>query len=134
MAGCQRRNTRQRQMVLQELRASYVHPTAGEIYQSVRDRLPNISLGTVYRNLDILLETGQAIRLASILGQEARYDGRCEPHVHFQCHECGRIYDLNSAWPALDDLVGKMLEGHAIAGFQLLLHGTCLECSSSNHD
>jgi Fe2+ or Zn2+ uptake regulation protein len=128
MAGCQRRNTRQRQVVLEQLRASYSHPTASELYQTVREVMPRISLGTVYRNLDILQETGQAIRLSGIVGSEAHYDGRCDPHLHFQCRQCGRIHDLESAWPALEELVGQTIEGHAVMDCQAMLTGNCREC------
>lgn len=128
MSSCQRRNTRQRQIVLQELRASRSHPTAGELYRQVRQQLPRISLGTVYRNLDILLEMGQAIRLAGVEGQEARYDGCVNPHLHFQCRQCGAIHDLEIALPGPADLVGRTVEGHAITGHQTILYGTCRDC------
>ncbi len=129
MSGCQRRNTRQRQVVLQELRATKTHPTASELYKRVRQQMPRISLGTVYRNLDILQETGQAIRLAGIEGQEARFDGCPDPHMHFQCRECGKIHDLDATWPGLNDLVGTTFEGHRIEGLQVILYGSCQRCS-----
>jgi len=109
MSVCQRRNTRQRQVVLSTLCEMNSHPTAGELYRLVREKLPRISLGTVYRNLEILQETGQAVRLAGCNGQEARYDGRTEPHL-------------------LDDLLDKTIEGHRTDGYHLILHGTCLDC------
>jgi Fur family ferric uptake transcriptional regulator len=127
-ATCQRRNTRQRQVVLEELRSDFSHPTAGELYRKVRERLPRISLGTVYRNLEILQETGQAVRLAGCSGQEARYDGRPEPHLHFYCHECDGVQDLDTVLPVLDDLVGSTLEQHAIDGYHVILRGTCRRC------
>jgi Fur family transcriptional regulator, ferric uptake regulator len=134
MAGCQRRHTRQRQVVLEQLRACYCHPTAGELYQRVREYLPRISLGTVYRNLDILQESGQAIRLAGVMGSEARYDGRCEPHLHFQCGQCGQILDLQTEYPALDELVGTTVEGHTVTSYQVLLHGDCRTCALSGRE
>ena len=109
MTTCQRRNTRQRQIVLEALRATCEHPTAGELYKTVRERMPRISLGTVYRNLEILQETGQAVRLAGCSGQEARYDGRCDPHLHLVCGECGGVRDLDTVLPVLDDLLGTYL-------------------------
>jgi len=128
MSATQRRNTRQRQVVLEELRATRSHPTAGELYHSVRDRLPRISLGTVYRNLDILQETGDVIRLAGCVGQEARYDGNPEPHLHLQCQRCQRVCDLDTVLPVLDDLVGSTLEGHGIDGYHVILRGVCRHC------
>ena len=125
---CQRRNTRQRQVVLEELQAECSHPTAGELYRRVRGRLPRISLGTVYRNLEILQETGQAVRLAGCSGQEARYDGRAEPHLHFHCTQCESIVDLETMFPLMDDLIGSSLENHAIDGYHVILRGTCSRC------
>ncbi|HOX24455.1 MAG TPA: transcriptional repressor [Candidatus Krumholzibacteria bacterium] len=128
---CQRRNTRQRQVVLEELRASFSHPTAGDLYRTVVARMPQISLGTVYRNLEILQESGQAIRLAGCTGQEARYDGRTDPHLHFQCCKCARISDLDTMLPLLDELVGTTVEGHEVTAYQVVLRGTCRACGSS---
>jgi Fur family ferric uptake transcriptional regulator len=128
MTVYQRRNTRQRQVVLEELQASVSHPTAGELYRTVRERLPRISLGTVYRNLEILQETGEAVRLAGLAGQEARYDGHTQPHLHFQCRHCNRILDLETVMPVLDDLVGSTVEGHEISGYNVILQGSCREC------
>jgi len=125
---CQRRNTRQRQVVLEELRSDCSHPTAGELYRRVREHLPRISLGTVYRNLEILQETGQAVRLAGCSGQEARYDGRAEPHLHFHCHQCESIADLETVLPVLDDLVGGALENNLIDGYHVILRGVCRRC------
>lgn len=129
MSRCQRRNTRQRQVILQELRANRSHPTAGELYKQVRQHMPHISLGTVYRNLDILQEAGQVMRLTGLAGQEARYDGCATPHLHFQCRTCAAIYDLEAGWPSLDEMVGKCLEEHTIAGYQVLLYGICRYCA-----
>jgi len=125
---CQRRNTRQRQVVLEELMAECSHPTAGELYRRVRERLPRISLGTVYRNLEILQESGQAVRLAGCSGQEARYDGRPEPHLHFHCTGCENITDLETVFPLMDDLLGSTLENHEIDGYHVILRGTCRRC------
>jgi Fe2+ or Zn2+ uptake regulation protein len=132
MSACQRRNTRQRQVVLEELRATCSHPTAGELYHAVRDRMPRISLGTVYRNLDILQETGDVVRLAGCVGQEARYDGNPEPHLHLQCQQCHRVCDLDTVLPVLDDLVGSTLEGHAIDGYHVILRGVCRHCRNGS--
>lgn len=128
MTGCQRRNTRQRQTVLQELRASRSHPTASELLRLVRLHMPQISIGTIYRNLEILQEQGQAIRLAGIVGHEARYDGCVTPHSHFQCLNCGALFDLETQIPGLDELVGQELEGHTVDSSQVLLYGLCRDC------
>ncbi len=132
MPICQRRNTRQRQVVLEELQACHYHPTAGELYKSVRHRLPRISLGTVYRNLEILQETGQANRLSCCSSSEARYDGRTFPHLHFQCRQCQQIRDLDIVLPLLDDLIDTVVEGHEVSGYNVVFDGTCQTCQASS--
>jgi len=128
MSVCQRRNTRQRQVVLEELRADCSHPTAAELYDRVRTRLPRISLGTVYRNLDILEETGQCIRLCGSISSESRFDGRPEPHLHHQCRVCGTVRDLATMLPVLDEMLEERAEGHLIERYSVVLHGVCREC------
>jgi len=128
MPICQRRNTRQRQVVLEELQACRTHPTAGELYKSVREHLPRISLGTVYRNLEILQEVGQANRLSCCSSSEARYDGRTAPHLHFQCRHCQQVRDLDVVLPLLDDLVDTMVEDHEVSGYNVVFEGTCRDC------
>jgi len=87
-----RRLTNQRRLILEAVRGTDVHPTAEWIYRRVRRRLPRISLGTVYRNLQVLLEQG-LIRDLDSRGS-GRYDGNTARHDHFTCQACGQIYDL----------------------------------------
>lgn len=125
-----RRNTPQRQIILEELSSVTSHPTAAELFSLVRKRLPRISLGTVYRNLDILQEQGRCVRLCGSDGAEARFDGRMDPHLHFQCQHCGTLGDLDTMLPLLDDYIGSTIEGHEIAGYNLILRGRCRRCRS----
>ena len=87
-----RRNTTQRRIILEEIRRSQRHPTAAELYGAVRDRLPHISLGTVYRNLELLTDAGEIRKLGGP-GQESRFDGITDTHYHLRCRMCGRIED-----------------------------------------
>lgn len=128
MTVCQRRNTRQRQVVLEELVADLRHPTAAQIYDRVRQRLPRVSLGTIYRNLDILEESGQCVRLCGSASTEARFDGRIEPHLHHQCRVCGSVRDLKTMLPVMDELVDGTIEGHHVGRYSLILHGVCESC------
>jgi Fur family ferric uptake transcriptional regulator len=89
------RITKQRRIILEELRRFQTHPSADEIYASVRARLPHVSLGTVYRNLEILSRRGM-IRKLEIGGQQMRFDGDLVKHQHIRCIRCGRIDDLPS--------------------------------------
>ena len=123
------RNTRQRQLILEELRNLDSHPTAATLYELVRRRLPKISLGTVYRNLELLARTGQIQKLDFVSG-EARFDGNVATHDHLRCVECGRVDDL----PAFSlDLSGGDANdwcGYRILGRRLEFFGVCPQCRS----
>ena len=122
------RHTRQRQIVLEELQKVTSHPTAARLYEVVRHRLPKISLGTVYRNLELLHRLGVIAKL-QMAGEEARYDGNPRRHDHIRCVQCGRVDDM--AYPQLLDLpVGQVdhSTGYRILGYRLEFHGLCALC------
>jgi len=87
------RLTSQRQVILEELKKVKSHPTANEVYDMVRKRLPRIGLGTVYRNLDLLAEKG-IIRKLEVGGDQKRFDGDISQHYHIRCVECDRVDDI----------------------------------------
>lgn len=122
-----RRNTPQRKVVLDELLAAPVHPTAAELYERVRQRLPRVSLGTVYRNLEVLHQDGM-IRKLEFAGTETRFDGNLDPHYHVRCNACGDIVDVYDLGPGgapaqPDELAGFRIEGHRLEYF-----GICPDC------
>ena len=84
--------SKQRQTILDILRASRAHPTAAQVYKQAREILPNISLGTVYRNLAALSESGEILSISVRDGFE-HFDGDCSPHLHLHCRNCGSITD-----------------------------------------
>ena len=121
------RNTRQRQMILEELRKLTSHPTAADLYKIVRKRLPNIGLGTVYRNLGLLSEN-RVIEKLDTGGSEARFDGNPELHCHARCSVCGRVGDLPDIAPdPLGDKL-KQANGWEILGYRIEFTGTCPKC------
>ena len=122
-----RRNTPQRRVVLEELRHLNSHPTAAELYAVVRRRLPRISLGTVYRNLEVLHEDGM-IRKMEFAGAESRFDGKLEKHDHVRCTECGRIEDIYTSAPDQAFSVPAELAGFQIQGYRLEYFGSCPSC------
>src|SRR4030067_429812 len=89
-----RRDTKQRGAILRVLRNTRSHPTADQIYDEVRKDIPNISKGTVYRNLQVLEEDG-GIPVLNINGTQSRYEVKRESHYHFRCEKCGRVIDLD---------------------------------------
>ena len=124
------RNTRQRQVVLEELRKLGSHPTAAELYELARARMAKISLGTVYRNLELLAQNG-VIRKLQVSGAEARFDGDPKRHYHVRCTRCERVDDVHDL---PDDFVNgqvQSLAGYDIVGFRLDFLGVCPDCQGT---
>lgn len=86
--------SRQRECILKNLQSRRDHPTADMVYESVQIEEPNISLGTVYRNLSFLTENGQILKISTGIGPD-HFDGFTEAHNHFVCRKCGRVLDLD---------------------------------------
>jgi len=124
----QLRMTPQRRIIVEELRKRHSHPTADELYEAVRRRLPHISLGTVYRNLEILSKTG-IIRKIELGGSQRRFDGDPGIHQHIRCTECGRIDDL-PAGAALTSCDLELIEktGYEAVERRVEFIGVCPEC------
>ncbi|MDQ7784297.1 MAG: transcriptional repressor [Desulfomonilaceae bacterium] len=129
----QLRNTQQRRVILEELERVATHPTAGEIYQLVRKRLPRISLGTVYRNLEILSHAGK-IRTIEFAGMEKRFDGITDDHYHVRCVKCGKIDDVPiRTIPQINEAVNGKTD-YEILGHRLEFVGVCAGCTKRNRE
>ena len=121
------RSTRQRSIILEVLQSTYTHPTAAWIFNKVKEHCPNISLGTVYRNLNLLKETGR-IRELTFGKNTARYDGNFEPHHHIICLECGKLEDVTfTINPDLTNSVEE-INCYKIISHQLEFSGICPDC------
>ena len=119
------RLTRPRRLVLEVVRAGKVHPSAYRVYNRVRRRLPHVSLGTVYRNLRLLVETG--LLRESVDAAGTRFDPNTAPHDHFTCLQCRRIYDVAQTRAV------RIRARFSSLGFQVLEHrvefyGRCRTC------
>jgi Fur family ferric uptake transcriptional regulator len=125
-----RRHTPQRQVILEELRLLHSHPTAAELYERVRMRLPRISLGTVYRNLEVLCEDGMARRL-TLAGADARYDGVTTRHDHVRCSACGCLRDLEGDEVPPHPTPPLLAGGFRIEGCRLEYFGLCPDCQEA---
>jgi len=125
-----RRHTPQRQVILDELHALHTHPTAAELYALVRQRLPRISLGTVYRNLEVLCEDGLARKL-TLAGRDTRYDGQVHCHDHVRCTGCGVVRDLPPGAVATRPALPAETAGFAIEGYRLEYLGLCPACRAA---
>jgi len=125
------RMTRQRQVILEEIRNDKTHPTADEIYEKVRKRIPRISMGTVYRNLDMLASSGLIKRLEPGRSQ-MRFDGDITDHYHLTCVKCGRIEDILFESPensieTLERALGHLTK-YGVFGHRLEFFGLCSIC------
>jgi Fur family transcriptional regulator, ferric uptake regulator len=127
-ASPKRRMTSQRRIILEELRKTKSHPTADELYVVARKRLPRISLGTVYRNLDQLAETGEILKL-EMCGSQKRFDGSTHDHFHVRCRICGRVGDVDATL-SLPDLDRFKADQFEINGLYMEFVGTCAGCES----
>ena len=121
------RMTNQRSLILEELRGLKSHPTADELYLAVRRRLPRISLGTVYRNLQLLSKQGAIRTLPNPRGQR-RFDGDTAEHYHVRCVKCGRVDDLPGRPVVHFERNREGKTNFRILGFKIELLGICLDC------
>ena len=119
------RASRQREIILKELCSLRCHPTADELYDRVRKILPRVSLGTVYRNLELLTEKGLIMKLGP--GERRRFDGNAHPHPHVRCLACGRVDDIA---PGVDapELPAADRQGYQITGCNIEYTGVCPAC------
>ena len=121
------RNTMQRNLVLQTVRLLHHHPSAEEIYREAVRKCPNISKGTVYRNLNLLAERGDIVKIV-VPGGADRFDFNLAKHYHVRCRRCGNVYDVDM--PSLDSVMGMACETHGVQleGFQIMFTGVCQNC------
>ena len=126
-----RRETKQKQAILKVLRDTTSHPTADWIYNQVRQEIPNISLGTVYRNLRHLCDRGEILELDSC-GTSTRYDGRQDNHYHFRCENCGRVFDIDEPVDREIDARVASRTGFKISHHRVEFLGLCKECQKAN--
>ncbi len=122
------KHSKQRDMILAFLMGRNDHPTADTVYMNVRKKYPNISLGTVYRNLTLLADMGTISRLR--LGDGAdHFDADISPHYHFICTECGGVTDLQmESIDDITDIAGAGFDGK-ITGHVTYFYGICAACT-----
>ena len=122
--------SKQRESTKNFLVTRYDHPTAETVYLNIRREFPNISLGTVYRNLNLLAEIGEIQKLSPGIGPD-RFDGNPAPHYHFICRHCGCVMDLTvSGLDHINILAGQDFDGE-IEGHITYFYGTCPSCKAS---
>lgn len=121
------KHSRQRESIKACLMSRCDHPTADAIYTTIREEFPNISLGTVYRNLNLLVELGEAQKLTCGDGKD-HFDGDTSPHYHFVCRRCGAVSDLSLA--PMQEVTEKAQAdfGGQIDSHTIYFYGSCPNC------
>lgn len=124
-----RKYSRQRELIKNFLATRKDHPTADMVYRNVRQQNPNISLGTVYRNLTLLADSGEINRLNMGDGVD-HFDADTSPHYHLLCTKCGRVVDLEmDSIESITDTASAGFNGH-VAGHVTYFYGTCCNCTN----
>lgn len=121
---------RKRDAILRHLHQSKAHPSAEMLFQELKSQIPDLSMGTVYRNLNLFKQQGLAVSVATVNGVE-RFDGNTQPHVHFICNDCSAVIDLE-AMQIPDSLAqaAATCSGGQVTGCQLSFTGICQNCLS----
>ena len=118
-----RRKTKQKSAILRILEGTRSHPTAHSIYEEVKKEIPNVSKGTIYRNLKILQES-KAISEIRLEGTQGRFEFARSNHYHFRCEQCGGVFCLDASLPVAPALP----PGFSLTRLDFDLRGICDKC------
>lgn len=123
----ERRNTIQKELVLNTVRKLACHATADEIYRAIFTEHPTVSRGTVYRNLNVLADEGRILKI-EVPGEADRYDQTCTRHYHLRCMKCRRVFDVDME--PIPDIMGRIRDTHGmeIIDYDIGFKGLCAEC------
>ena len=122
--------TSKRNAIYNALISTTEHPSAQTLYKKLKKEYPDLSLGTVYRNINKFKEKGMAITVANVNGEE-RIDGNVKDHAHFVCKNCGGVYDVfDSQLTATANSLTN--QGFTIANSSVLFYGKCYKCNNDN--
>lgn len=124
-----RRTSKKRQSIYDALCGTIAHPSAEQLYAQLKPEIPDLSLGTVYRNLNVLIEDGLITSVGNVKGEE-RYDANISEHSHFICTNCGKVFDVlldlsvNSLYPVVEQRISGKVKGYSLNYFGLC-EGCC---------
>ena len=126
------RMTKQKKVILEVLKNTTSHPTADWVYEQAKKQIPDISLGTVYRNLNVLRDMGEIMEL-NYGSSQSRFDGNPKEHYHFTCENCSRVYDIDfPVQREMNDLVERK-NGHRVDYHRLEFYGECKDCRKGSY-
>jgi len=120
---------RKRDAILSCLRMSREHPSAETLFTQLKPHIPDLSMATVYRNLNLFKQQGLAVSVATVNGVE-RFDGNTSPHVHFLCDDCGAVIDLEALQIPQSLITAAESGGGQVTGCRLSFNGRCQTCLS----
>ncbi len=123
------RKSKQKEAVFRVLKGTALHPTAEWVYEQVRREIPNISLGTVYRNLKLLKQEGTISEL-DLAGTLSRFDCNVQNHYHFRCEQCGHIFDVDEPVDKESNERLAQKTGFKVSHHRLEFRGLCQDCQS----
>jgi Fur family peroxide stress response transcriptional regulator len=136
MGRVERKHSKKRDAILETIRSTHAHPGAQWIYSKLKPAIPSLSLGTVYRNINMFQEEGSVISVCVVDGEE-RFDGRVSPHPHLICCRCGKVMDLPSPVDAaggdLPEAAGDkgLPGGFVIDHRKTMYYGLCGDCAAA---
>lgn len=125
-----RRSSKKRQAVYDALCATHSHPSAEQLFSTLKPSIPELSLGTVYRNLDVLMQDGLIISVGKVNGQE-RYDANVKPHAHLVCSCCGKVDDFFGELKLPEYAELESVTGWELSSHSLTYAGLCEDCVKS---
>ena len=126
------RYSKKREAILDAIRSTEEHPSADWVYQKLKPDYPDLSLGTVYRNLARFKEEGVVVSVGTVNGQE-RFDGMVKPHAHFICKDCGSVMDFHGLEQDVEmDRQVEEKYGMKIHHHELVFYGTCPHCTQTH--
>lgn len=124
------RVTPQRLAICDFLVTTDEHPTADDIYRTLKLVYPSLSAATVYNTLDVLVAMGMVNALGSVGDNKVHYDGHIEPHINIACMECHKIFDMDSDYVAKLDQEMIHKSGFKLLGSRMMYYGICPQCQS----
>lgn len=134
-SGKARKHSKKRDEILALIRSTTSHPSARWVYERLKPAIPALSLGTVYRNINLFREEGGLVSLGVVRGEE-RFDGRVEPHPHFVCSRCGKVIDIQEISNETLENIREMGEekGLKIEAARTIFYGLCGDCRLETGD
>lgn len=125
--------SKQRNLILETVVKNPIHPTADQVYSQLHEENPTLSLGTVYRNLNLLSDIGQLRRICVPNGSD-RYDGRLDRHFHIICDKCQKVYDVENRLKLDIERHVQKETGYRVNEIDVVMNGICPDCQKKEKE